>query len=67
MDMRSLIPFATRSNLARTDLYPFDAVATAAEACNSRRSMKGSRSKRQCSSSTFGAHFAADGLAMLER
>jgi hypothetical protein len=42
-------------------------VATAAVACNSRRSMKGSRSKRQCSSSTFGAHFAADGLATLER
>lgn len=26
MDMRSLIPFAPRSNLARTDLYPFDAL-----------------------------------------
>jgi len=26
MDLRSLIPFAPRSNLARTDLYPFDAL-----------------------------------------
>ena len=26
MDMRSLVPFAPRSNPARTDLYPFDAL-----------------------------------------
>ena len=26
MNMRSLVPFAPRSNLARTDLYPFDAL-----------------------------------------
>ena len=26
MDMRSLVPFTPRSNLARTELYPFDAL-----------------------------------------